>query len=73
LADGSDALATLLSYRELPRATRIPILLGAAGTMAAEVAIGLSLQRDGDGTQKSAARPEQAAPRYTGRIGTVPG
>jgi hypothetical protein len=73
LADGSDALATLLSYRELPRITRIPILLGAASTVAAEVAIGLSLLREGDGKQKSAARPEQAPPRHTGRIGTVPG
>lgn len=56
LADTTDAAATLLSYPHLPRSTRLPILLSAAATAAAEVALGIVLH----GSRPSRGEGQQA-------------
>ena len=69
LADASDAAATLLSYRQLPSKTRLPILLSAAATAAVEVAIGARLRRS-PGQERALIRaPRRSPTSRAGRMG----
>ncbi len=71
LADASDAAATALSYRHLPRATRLPILLSAAVTAATEVAIRVALQRRSAGQERVRRWTSYAPLRFNTRTSTL--
>ena len=63
LADGSDAVATVAAWDHLP-ATRLPILVTALATVAAEVALGLQI---------AASKAPGANPQHPGKLGVAAG